>query len=143
MKRLTWLVVFAVAMAVGQPAHAGKAKIVWTEIAMPSDSDRPDLTRHLRDVVMRQARLVDWGRDGTVEAKIEVTEFSVVTKDAVVRVTCAGHGRFSAAQGGKVARSRFSMGGRPKDRAALERQLLTMLGRGLVTRLSQMARSSR
>jgi hypothetical protein len=143
MKRLALLVAIAGALLVAQPAEAGKARVVWTEISMPSDEARPGLERHLRDVVTQQARRMDWGRDGTVEAKIEVTELSVVTGEGVVRVTCAGHGRVSVGRGGKTARSRFSMGGRPRDRAALERQLLTMLGRGLVTRLADIARSSR
>jgi hypothetical protein len=143
MKRLALLVVLAAMMFVTPPAQAGKARVVWTEISMPSAQARPDLERHLRDVVMRQARLLDWGPGGSVEATIEVTEFASVTKDGVVRVTCVGQGRLSAGQGGKVARSRFSMGGRPKDRGVLERQLLTMLGRGLVTRLADLAKASR
>jgi len=112
---------------------------------MPSDQDRPDLERHLRDVVTRYARRMDWGNHGdeAIEAKIEVTELSVVATKGVVRVTCAGHGRLSGGHGGRIARSRFSMGGRPREKAALERQLITMLGRGLVTRLADMARSAR
>jgi hypothetical protein len=33
------------------------------------------------------------------------------------------------------------MGGRPAGRAALEKQLLTMLGRGIVNRLAEVARA--
>jgi hypothetical protein len=143
MKRLAWFAAFAAMMFVAPRAQSAKARVVWTEISMPSDQARPELERHLRDVVKRQAGRMDWGSDKTVEAKIEVTELSVVTGNGVVRVTCAGNGRLSAGQGGRIARSRFSMGGRPAARAALERQLLTMLGRGLVTRLADIARSSR
>jgi hypothetical protein len=143
MKRFALLVAVAAMMVIAPSAQAAKARVVWTAISMPSAQTRPDLERHLRDVVTRQARLLDWGPGGTIEATIEVTEFAAVTKDGVVRVTCVGHGRLSAGQGGTVARSRFSMGGRPRDRGALERQLLTMLGRGLVTRLADLAKASR
>jgi hypothetical protein len=144
MRPLLRILLVAAAIAVARPAGAAKPGVVWTEISMPSAQARPDLERHLRDVVVRQARLLDWGRrgDAPVEAKIEVTEFSAVTKDGVVRVTCAGHGRISDGHGTRVARSRFSMGGRPSTRTALERQLLTMLGRGLVTRLADIARNA-
>jgi hypothetical protein len=143
MKRLAWLVAVAAMTFIAPPAQAQKARVVWNEIRISQAHTRPDLERHLRGVVMRQARQVDWGRAGTIEATIEVTDLSAVSRDGVVRVTCSGHGRLSAGQGGRVARSRFSMGGRPKDRAALERQILTMLGRGLVTRLADIAKGSR
>jgi hypothetical protein len=145
MKRLLWIVVIAAMTVAAPPAHAQKTRVSWTEISMPREQARPELVRHLRQVVMGRAKRMDWGRhDGrTLEAKIEVTEFSVVTRDGVVRVTCAGQGRVSVGRASRMAKSRFSMGARPAQKAALERQLLAMLGRGLVTRLADIAKSWR
>jgi hypothetical protein len=143
MKRLGWLGVTVAALLLACPAHAEKAHVVWDAITMPSAQHRPDLERYLKGVIAKQSRVVDWGshRDDPIEARIEVTEFSAVTAGGVVRITCAGSGRLTA-RAGQIARSRFSMGGRPGQRAALERQLLGMLGRGLVTRLADMAKAA-
>ena len=121
--------------------------MVWAEITLPPGEPRPELERVLREVIQRQTRRVDWGRRAgePVEARLVVTELSAVVTRGVVRVTCAGYGRLrrdhQGGTAGKTARSRFSMGGHPKDRDALERHLLTMLGRGIVTRLADIARA--
>jgi hypothetical protein len=126
--------------ALAPPAIArGGRRVVWTEIRVTARQKRPDLERFLKEVVEKQTRKADWGGRGgePLEARFQVTEFDVVQRPDVVRVTCTAVGRI---QGAPSVRSHFSMGGRPAERADLERQLLTMLGRGIVSRLAVIAR---
>jgi hypothetical protein len=122
------------------PSARGQ-RVVWTEISLPSRESRPELERFLKQVVDKQTRRADWGgrREGPLEARLEVTELTATVSKDVVRVTCTGIGHL---KGGPSVRSHFSMGGRPSGKAELERQLLTMLGRGIVGRLAEIARGS-
>jgi len=115
--------------------------VVWTEISLPSRETRPELERFLKHLVDKQTRLANWGarREEPIEARLEVTELTATVSKDVVRVNCTGVGHL---KGGQSVRSHFSMGGRPSGKAELERQLLTMLGRGIVGRLAEIARAS-
>jgi hypothetical protein len=55
-----------------------------------------------------------------------------------VRLSCTVLGRL---EGGPSARSRISFGASPKDRAALEKQVLRMVANGVVARLAEIART--
>jgi len=120
---------------------ARSPRVVWAEISLPSRESRPDLERFLKQVVDKQTRRADWGgrRESPIEARLEVTELTATVSKDVVRVNCTGVGHL---KGGPSVRSHFSMGGRPSGKAELERQLLTMLGRGIVGRLAEIARAS-
>jgi len=120
---------------------AHRARVLWTEISLPSHDSRPELERFLKQVVDKQTQHADWGgrRDEPLEARLEVTELTATVSRDVVRVNCTGIGHL---KGGPSVRSHFSMGGRPSGRAELERQLLTMVGRGIVSRLAEIARAS-
>jgi hypothetical protein len=122
--------------------RARTSRVVWTDVTIASREKRPQLERFLKQIIERQTRKANWGarRESPIEARIDVTEFSAVLTKDVVRVTCTGMGKL---KGGQSVRSHFSMGGRPAGRAELERQLLTMLGRGIVSRLAEIARASR
>jgi hypothetical protein len=124
------------------PLRAARGpRVVWTEISLPSRENRPELERFLKHVVDEQTRRANWGtrRDNPIEVRLEVTELTATLSKDVVRVTCTGVGHL---KGGQTVRSHFSMGGRPSGKAELERQLLTMLGRGIVGRLAEIARAS-
>src|SRR5258708_39659112 len=110
------------------------ARVVWTDISVAAREKRPELERFLKQVVDEQTRRAQWGarRDGPLEARLEVTEFSVVVSKDVARVTCTGVGHL---KNGQSVRSHFSMGGRPAQRAPLEHHLLPILGRATLTRL--------
>jgi len=136
---VAWSLLSTHALA-ASPANRGGRRVVWTEIRVVARQKRPELERFLKEVVESQTRKADWGggRGGEpLEARFQVTEFDVVQKSDVVRVICTAVGRI---QGAPSVRSHFSMGGRPAQRAELERQLLTMLGRGIVSRLAVIAR---
>ncbi len=125
------------------PAQAApkRGRVVWTEVTVGAHDTRRDLERFLKRIVESQAKRTDWGPHAKtpLEARLEVSQFAVVRTKDVVRVTCTGTG---ALRDGPTVRSHFSMGGRPAGQAELERRVLTMLGRGIVGRLAQIARSS-
>lgn len=144
-RRVLLAVVTAIALLAapsGDASARGRPKVVWTEIRVPEGPDAASLEKFLRRVVERETRRASWGppRDEPIEVELRVTELTAEVHGDVVRVTCAGVGKL---RGGGSARSRFSMGTRVRQRTALEKQLLTMLGRGIVTRLADMARAHR
>jgi hypothetical protein len=126
----------------GQTVRAARGpRVVWTGISLPSGESRPELERFLKRVVDQQTRRANWGprREDPIEVRLEVTELTATMSKDVVRVTCSGVGHL---KGGQTVRSHFSMGGRPSGKVELERQLLTMLGRGIVGRLAEIVRAS-
>ena len=141
MKRFIFAILGTFLLTVAGPAWAQKApRVVWTDISIASREKHPELERFLKQVIDRQTRKADWGpkRPSPIEARFDVTEWSAVLGKDVVRVTCTGVGKL---KGGQSVRSHFSMGARPAGRVVLERQLLTMLGRGIVSRLAEVARA--
>jgi hypothetical protein len=136
---VTCILLFGGANPAVAEAHA--PRVVWTDITIASREKRPELEHFLKQIVETRTRRANWGkkRQTPIEARFEVTEFSAVLGKDVVRVTCTAVGKL---KGGQSVRSHFSMGGRPAGRAELERQLLAMLGRGIVSRLAEVARTS-
>ena len=122
-------------------ARARKPKVDWT-ITVREGRDRGEKEKLLEKLLKREARRADWGgaSDGPVQASIEIRELMAIVDGDVVRVTCAGVGRIP---GVGAAKSKFSFGGRPSERAKLEKHVLELVARGIVTRLAEMARQRR
>jgi hypothetical protein len=138
---LIWVLVVALVLSsAGAASASGTRRVIWTGVTVGSRDKRPELERFLKQVIDRQTGLTNWGvrRASPIEARLDVTEFSVARTQDVVRVTCTGVGKLKS---GQAVRSHFSMGARPVGQAELERQLLTMLGRGIVNRLAEIARA--
>jgi hypothetical protein len=91
----------------------------------------------LKKVLRREARREKWGATRRVNATVTVTEFTVERKKHVVRVTCAATGRV---KGGPAVRTKFSFGDHPEKQQALEKTVITLVARGLVTRLASVSR---
>ena len=116
-----------------------RVKVVWTEVALPATDRQRARELHLRKVLAKEARRVQWGDPlgGLVEASVRVTEFSVVKRPDVVRVSCTAVARLHK---GPAVRTNFSFGGHPHRSRQLEEQMLLLVGRGLITRLSAISR---
>jgi hypothetical protein len=128
------------ALAVPSPADArGKPRIEWKTVSVPEGPDADRVARTLRSMLVRASRKADFGREGgKVVVSARVVQLAWEDRGDVVRLSCTVVGRL---EGGPSARSRISFGGAPKDRAALEKQVLTMVANGVVTRLAEIARS--
>ena len=137
------LLPIAAALAVAtsaDPTFARKRpKVVWTEVEVPEGEHQTNRERQLRNVLKREGHRVQWGDppDGLIEASVKVTEFTIERRPDVVRVTCSAVGRLG---NGSAVKTHFSFGGHPKKEAALETQMLTLVGRGVVARLASISR---
>jgi hypothetical protein len=137
------LIPLAAALAIATSADPTfarrRTKIVWTEVEVPQSDRQSTRERQLRNVLRKEAHRVQWGDPpgGLVEASVKVTEFTVERRPDVVRVTCSAVGRMGK---GLAVKTHFSFGGHPQREAALESQMLLLVGRGVVARLASMSR---
>jgi hypothetical protein len=142
MRRLTsWLLAAAVGLAVAAPAPAlaSRPTVQWKTVEAPAGDMHDRLVRNLKSMLSQAARKADFGkRTKSVMLSARILSFTSVTKGDVHHVTCTLVGRVV---GGATARSHISFGGRPEERAALEKQVLTMVANGVVGRLADMVRN--
>jgi hypothetical protein len=124
------------------PASRPKSPVAWSTVAAPAGDDKARLEKMLRALLEREAAQADWGRaarGGDLEATFALRRFEHTVDRGVLRVHCAAAGRL---RDGRPARSAFTLGGRPEERAALDRRALTLAVRGVVVRLAELARSA-
>lgn len=114
-------------------------RVSWTEVEVPEDKLRRRRERTLRSVLKKESKNANWGdhKDNLVEASVKVVEFQVQQKEHVVRVTCTAVGKLA---GGPSVRTHFSIGDHPKRQDKLEKMVLTLVARGIVTRLAAISR---
>lgn len=132
-------------LTIGASTHTAHAKrkppttVTWTSVDLPEDKLRASRERTLRTMLRKESKDADWGEHekGRLEASVKVIEFQVHAREDVVRVTCTAMGRLA---GGPSVRTHFSIGDHPKQQARLEKMILTLVARGIVTRLSSIAR---
>ena len=137
-----WLLALFLALAattLPAPAHAGgKDKVAWKKIEAPAGDDHDRLVRLLKPLLQKATRKADFGKSKGVVLHARIVTWRSFTQGDVHRVSCTLVGRI---QGGPTARSRISFGGRPTERAALEKQVLTMVANGVVTRLAEIVKT--
>jgi hypothetical protein len=122
------------------PADArGKPAVEWKSVSVPDSKDSDRVARTLRSLLVRASRKADFGHGGgKVVVSARVVQLAWEDRGDVVRLSCTVVGRV---EGGPSARSRISFGAARKDRAQLEKQVLTMVANGVVTRLAEIART--
>lgn len=135
-RALTLLFALALFLTPGD-ADARKKRVVWTEVAV---KDKPGLEAMMRQILEKEGRRADWGkkRKEPVEAELVVKELHAVHEGDVVKVTCTAVGKI---KGLGAARSKFSYSGLPHEQAKLEKHVLELVARGIVTRLADMAKA--
>ena len=137
---MLWLVSVFVTLTAG-PTSAfarGRAKVDWTKIEVPAGEDSARISRVLRKLLNDAVRGADFGKVQKVSASAHVVELTWEKRGDVLRMSCTIVGRL---KDGPRARSRVSFGGSPAQRKELEKQVLTMVANGMVTRLAEMARA--
>ncbi len=118
-------------------ALAGSTKVEWKKVEAPTGVDHDRVVAMLKPILKSTAKKADFGKAKKLVLTARILEFRSVTRGDVHRVSCTLVGRIV---GGPTARSHISFGGHPKDRAALEKQVLSMVATGVVTRLSEIVR---
>ena len=120
-------------------ALAAKPKIDWVRVEVPEGQDAARLTKVLKEALKQAAKRADFGKAAkSVSLSARIVELKTEQQGDVLRVTCTIMGRVA---GGAGARSRMSYGGSPDKREDLERDVVTMVARGLVARLAQIVRT--
>lgn len=134
----TWLAL-TLAVATATPAAASPpSKVEWTKVDVPDRIDAPKLEKTLRALLAQASKKADFGRGKHVVLRARVVEFTSEEHGDVLRMSCTLVGRV---EGGPSARSKIAFGGRPSERAELEKQVLTTVANGVVARLAQIVRS--
>lgn len=116
----------------------GHTQVTWTRIEVPDDAGQTALEKSLKKLLDQAAKKANFGKVKSVSFSVKVTELVSETKGDVHRVTCTIVGRIP---GGPSAKSRISFGGSPGDKAKLEKQVLTMVTKAMVTRLAEIVRA--
>jgi hypothetical protein len=132
------LTVIVALVAPASPALARSPTAVdWTRVEGPKGDSAERLSRTLRGLLKEASRRADFGKAQKVAMRARITEYAVERRGDVIRVRCAVIGRIV---GGASARSRISFGGDPRNPLALEKQVLTMVANGVVSRLAALVR---
>ena len=121
----------------------GKPSIHLDDLVFPSDIvDAPSFEKHLRRVLKREAYRVDWGagQDNRIEYRFTVEKLSYTVDGRALRIRCEATGRLP---GGQTAKSALTFGGDIGSRKTLTKQVLEIVGRGVITRLAELERRRR
>jgi hypothetical protein len=91
---------------------------------------------HLRRSLQRETYLADWGAgaDAVIEYRYRVDTLRIEREGGLVRVHCAATGELPR---GKNATSRLTFSGEAAKERRLVEQVLSIVARGVVTRLAQ------
>jgi hypothetical protein len=121
------------------PAEAAaRARIDWSEVAVRDGADAKRVAKTLTSLLKKAGRHADWGKGKSqVRLKARVAKLEWQEQEGVVRLELAVIGRVES---GPEVRSRIRVGGKPSDRAKIEREGLRIVAEGLVTRLAEIVR---
>jgi hypothetical protein len=137
--RILAAAVLAVASSLATPAVASPStKVEWTKVVVPERADGAELEKTLRTLLAKAAKKADFGKGKHVALSARVQELVTEQQGDVLRVRCTLVGRV---EGGPSARSKIAFGGKVAERRELEKQVLTMVANGVVSRLAQIVRS--
>lgn len=145
MRTVPALLLLALLSATGMARAAApseRPRIVVDRIDLPSDLPRAEYTRLLSRILLREAKAQDWGASAasTIAFRFTLVRLDVIQQRDTLRVECEAKGVLPRS---RPARSQLAYGGSPKQRQALVRQVLTIVARGVVTRLAELERTRR
>lgn len=138
-----WIRIWVLSLALGVASlavpsiAAAKPVVTWVKIEAPEGPSQARIKRIFKGALTAAAKRASFGNGKQVSLEARITELTFEERGDVLHVACTVRGRV---KGGPGARSKIAFGGDKKDRAALEKQVLTMVANGLVSRLAQIAR---
>ena len=134
---VAWLVAFGVERTASAKAKLDITSVELTKGAASTKARDKQVMTTVRRLANQAAKHLNFGKKGRVEITLVVKELSLIESDGVLRVSCTLVGRL---KGGGSAKSRLSFGGKPDKKKQLERQVLTSVTDGVMTRLAMLAR---
>lgn len=116
--------------------------VILDKLDFPAILGASKYEKHLRKELRRAAAEADWGAgpDSTIEYRFAVKSLTVEQKGDVLTVKCTAVGSLPR---GRQAQSKLSFGGSPREHSDLVRRVLTIVGRGVITRLAEIERVRR
>ena len=133
------LLALALAASLFALAPAASARSVrWQKIEVRRGDDATRIEKKLGRLLKNATKKAEWGRGDVVKLSARLTQLTWETHGDVVKVNVTVVARIAGGQG---ARSHIRIGGRPTDRKKIEEQALKIVSDGLITRLSDMART--
>jgi hypothetical protein len=140
--RVILRLLFALALALTMFAVAPEASartVRWEKIEVRSTENAKRVEKELTKLLKRATKRADWGKGDTVKLSARLTKITWERVDDVLRVSVTVHAKIA---GGNGARSHIRIGGHPKDKLEIEKVALKIVSDGLITRLSDMARTA-
>ncbi len=125
------------------PNRHGRPDVRLDRLEFPRDvPNSAHFKRFLKKRLTREARRATWGagRENVIEYRFSVTELHIESTDGVIRVRCTAVGELP---GGQAAKSHLTFGGDPRKRNTLVEKVLSIVARGVMTRLSELERIRR
>ena len=140
---LLWLCALAAlwTSALSEPARA-TPNVELDRLTFPTMPEASYYKTHLRRSLQREARQADWGADNgsTIQYRFSVDSLTIERGPGLVRVNCAATGELPR---GRTAVSRLSFSGQPAHERRLVREVLSIVARGVLTRLAQIEHARR
>ncbi|MGC4092444.1 MAG: hypothetical protein QM756_32120 [Polyangiaceae bacterium] len=132
---------FAAAPLVGRPRGRPHVKLDRVELP-PGLAHRDEYLRHLRATLRREVRRADWGASSknTISLRFAVEKLTLVPRASALQVQCSALGELPQR---RTARSQLSYGGELAAEVRLVKQVLEIVARGVVSRLSALERARR
>lgn len=121
----------------------GRPHIVLDELVVPANLPQHQrISKLLEKVLKHEARRVQWGagRSSRISYRFYLEELELSVERGVLKVRCTALGRLPK---GKTARSKLEFGGDPKDPQKVVDHVLTIVARGVLSRLADLEHDRR
>jgi hypothetical protein len=126
---------------IGKPS--GRPRIEVNRVTFPEHiPGAREYVRHLERTLRVESRRADWGagRGSKVTFRFAVEELTLVARGSALQVRCSARGELPRR---RTARSRLVYSGDPKAERELVKRVLSIVARGVVTRLADLERTRR
>jgi hypothetical protein len=122
---------------------AGRPNIVLDRLVVPPDfPEQRRVTKVLEKVLKHEARRFQWGagQGSRITYRFYLEQLDLSVERGVLKVRCTAFGRLPK---GKTARSKLEFGGDPREPRKVIDHVLTIVARGVLSRLAELERDRR
>ena len=129
------------APVIGRPK--GRPRVQLDRVTLPAGvPNRQEYLEHLKKTLKREVRRADWGasKKSKIWLRFEVERLELHTHSSVLQVRCTALGELPRH---RTARSHLTYGGERAQEKRLVKQVLEIVARGVVSRLSALERARR
>jgi hypothetical protein len=131
------------ALIAPEEGPAGRPQIVLDKLVVPPDTpEQQRVSKLLTKVLKHEAQRVKWGagRDARITYRFYLEQLDLSVERGVLKVRCTALGKLPK---GKTARSKLEFGGDPRHARQVIDHVLTIVARGVLSRLADLERERR